>query len=216
MTNKNFEAIPTGVDEQRFSDADGEKTRQRYKISNDKIVLTLVSRITEEKNILFLMHSIVEVLKQSNTLVFLIKGKGSLTAELEKIKSDLGKIGDQIIFANEDELPKNVFAAGDIFVYASKSETQGMVISEAMYMGLPVVAIKATGISDLITNHYNGLLVEEDQQKFVDAVLKLAEDGSMRKLFSENAKSIAKENYVSRVCAKRMLEVYEKAIDPEM
>lgn len=211
VTNKHIDAIQTGVEEEIFLDAQREETRIRYGI-DDKVVLTLVSRITEEKNILFLMNAVMDALSQNDKLAFLIKGKGSLMDDLLRIKNENSEIGKRIIFSSEDEPKENVFAAGDIFVYASKSETQGMVISEAMYMGLPVVAVKATGIVDLVMNKYSGLLVEEDKQKFVTAVLKLAEDGSMRRLFSENAKRIAKENYVSSVCAKRMLDLYEKAI----
>ena len=65
-----------------------------------------------------------------------------------------------IIFTGiaERENLKNYYAAGDIFVYASKSETQGMIITEAMYMGLPIVAVKATGIESLVENNVNGIL----------------------------------------------------------
>ena len=70
-------------------------------------------------------------------------------------------------------LVKNRKNAGDVFVYASKSETQGMIITEAMYMGLPIVAVKATGIESLAEDSVNGILVSEEKGRFVKAVEKL-------------------------------------------
>jgi len=62
------------------------------------------------------------------------------------------------------------------FVYASQSETQGMIITEAMYMGLPIVALSATGIDSLVLNNGNGFLVSESEKEFEEAVQKLMGD----------------------------------------
>ncbi|KKQ04374.1 MAG: Glycosyltransferase, group 1 family protein, partial [Candidatus Moranbacteria bacterium GW2011_GWF1_36_4] len=105
---------------------------------------------------------------------------------------------------------KNFYAGADIFVYASKSETQGMIISEAMYSGLPVVAVNATGICDLVIDGKTGYLVAENKKEFSDAVFDLAGDENKRKLFGENSKKVAMENYTSKVCAKKMIELYER------
>ena len=124
------------------------------------------------------------------------------------------KLEDKIIITGVVERKdlKNYYAAGDIFVYGSKSETQGMVISEAMYMGLPVVAVNATGVNSLILNNANGFLVEEDEKEFAQAVLKLINDKELRDKFSENSKRIARTQFTSGVSAEKLLGVYKKVM----
>jgi glycosyltransferase involved in cell wall biosynthesis len=107
---------------------------------------------------------------------------------------------------------KNYFVAGDIFIYASKSETQGMIITEAMYAGLPIVAVKATGIESLVENGKNGILTSENKQEFTLAIKKLVEDRESRKKMAEESARIAREKYASKVCAQKMLGIYEKSI----
>lgn len=213
VMNKNIEAVSTGVEEKDFEGSDGEVVRKKYQIKEDEIVLLSASRLTEEKNVRFLFEAIVDVLKKNKNVKFLHVGGGYLQNELEKFAKEK-KIENQIIFAGEvkREEMKNYYASADIFVYASKSETQGMIISEAMYTGLPVVAVRATGICDLVEDKKTGYLVPEDKKEFFEAVSGLIVDEEKRKLFSENAKKVAKENYTSKVCAEKMIKVYERLI----
>ena len=213
VVNKIF-PVATGIDAKCFSGSDRKKIREKYQIKDDETVLLLVSRLTEEKNISFLFESVVEVLKKNPKTKFMLVGDGYLKGELEK-ETRKRNLDQQIIFAGlvEAEEIKNYYAAGDIFVYASKSETQGMIITEAMYMSLPIVAVKATGIESLVENNVNGILTTEIEGEFADAVLKLVENADLRKKFSENAKKIAREKYTSKICAEKMLKVYAEAIE---
>ncbi|HBO16531.1 MAG: Glycosyltransferase [Candidatus Moranbacteria bacterium GW2011_GWE2_35_2-] len=211
VSNENIVAISTGVDEKDFEGADGESIRKKYNISEDEILLLLVSRLTEEKNMQFLFEAMFDVLKKKSNAKFLIAGGGYLQKVLEE-KSKDEKLDSRIFFSGEvgrDQV-KNFYAGADIFVYASKSETQGMIISEAMYSGLPVVAVNATGICDLVIDGKTGYLVAENKKEFSDAVFDLAGDENKRKLFGENSKKVAMENYTSKVCAKKMIELYER------
>ena len=88
-----------------------------------------------------------------------------------------------------------------------------MIITEAMYAGLPIVAVNATGINSLVLNNGNGFLVEENKQEFEKAVLKLINDKDLRKKFSETSSRIAKMNFTASVCAEKMMEVYEKCLN---
>jgi glycosyltransferase involved in cell wall biosynthesis len=106
----------------------------------------------------------------------------------------------------------NIFSLGDIFVYASKSETQGMIISEAMYAGLPVVALDATGIKDFVENGVTGFLTKEKEEEFLVAVRKLLSDESLCEIFSLNCQKIAKKKYIASISAEKMLQIYQKAI----
>jgi len=89
------------------------------------------------------------------------------------------------------------------------SETQGMVISEAMHSGLPIVAVRAPGAKDLVEEGINGFLVENNKNEFAEAVNKLAADKDLRKKFAGNSKRIARAKYTDAVCADKMLEVYK-------
>lgn len=213
VINPDITAIPTGVEESVFANPDKNIVRKKYHISEDEILLLLISRLTEEKNISFLFEAVAPILKNDAKTKFLVAGDGYLVPELKKMarRKNLEK---RIIFAGiipRVEL-KNYFSAGDIFVYASKSETQGMAVSEAMYMGLPIVAVEAPGVSSLVENNISGLLVCEDNKEFQKSVGKLIDNSELRKKMGAESARVAREKYTGKVCAQKMLAVYEKAI----
>lgn len=213
VVNENIKAIPTGIEEEIYKNPDRSLVRNKYGINEDETLLLSISRLTKEKNVRFLLRAVSEILKSKSKVKFLIAGEGYLVPELKKIVRR-NSIEDKVIFAgivNKKEI-KDYYAAGDIFVYASKSETQGMIISEAMYSGLPIVAVRATGIQDLVEDRVNGYLVFEDKKDLINATNKLIDDIELRKKFSEESSRIAREKYTSTVCANKMLEVYFKLL----
>ncbi len=143
----------------------------------------------------------------------MICGDGDLKKKMIEIAERTG-VRNKIISVGivSEEEKKNYYAAGDIFVYSSKSETQGMIITEAMYSGLPIVAVRATGVKDIVEDGRTGFLVSENKKEFGEAVQKLIDSPELRTNFGDASKKIAKEKYTSSVSAKRMLEVYEKEI----
>ncbi len=213
VKNEKIEAVPTGVEEEFFQNPDRKKIRNKYDIKENEILLILVSRLTQEKNIEFLFQSIIKVLNNNKTAKFLVSGDGYLLPKL-RILAQKNELQERIIFEGiiKKENLKNYYSAGDIFVYASKSETQGMIISEAMYMGLPIVAVDATGICDLVQNNANGFLVQENEDEFSQAVQKLIDDKTLRDNFSKASKKIAQENFTDKISAEKMLNIYNKAI----
>jgi 1,2-diacylglycerol 3-alpha-glucosyltransferase len=213
VSNKNIISIPTGVEEYLFENADGDKIRKKYHISSDEIVLFLNSRLTAEKNVEFLFRSVTDILKRNKKIKILSIGDGDLKESLQKMAKNNG-VDEQVIFAGrvKKEEVGDYFAAGDIFVYASKSETQGMIITEAMYAGLPVVAIKATGICNLVRDNIDGYLVSENQKEFSEAIEKLISDRDLMKKMGASGAHLTREKYTDKICAEKLLEVYEKAI----
>lgn len=213
VKNKNIQDILTGVDVDNFTNPDGGKIRKKHKIGQDEIVLFSASRLTQEKNIIFLLGSIIEVIKKNDKVKFILGGEGYLREEIENIISD-NNMQERIILPGlilRDEL-KDYFSAADIFVYSSVSETQGNILSEAMYAGVASVAVNSTGSCDLVEHEKTGLLVPHDKDEFSVAVEKLTLDDGMRKAFGQESMRLAKEKYTDRVCAKRMIEVYEELI----
>lgn len=213
VLNKNIFSVPTGVEEEQFSGPDREKIRKKYNVRDDEILLFVMTRLTAEKNVEFLAEAVLEILSENSSTKFMICGEGNLKEKLVNLTMKRG-LADRVIFVGivPDEEKKNYYAAGDIFVYSSKSETQGMILTEAMYSGLPIVAVRATGVKDIVEDSRTGFLVSENKREFGEAVEKLIDDENLRKSFSEEARHVAREKYTSSVCAKKMLEVYEKAI----
>jgi len=213
VTNSSVSAIATGVEEDLFSNADGGKIKDKLGIKSDELVLFLNCRLTAEKNTEFLFQAIISVLQENKKVKLLSLGGGYLKEVLQKMAAEAG-VGRQVIFAGEvqKEEVKDFYAAGDIFVYASKSETQGMIITEAMYMGLPVVAVAATGIISLVRNGVDGLLVAENEKEFSAAVLQLLADENLRTKMGESGAKYARENFTDKISAQKMLAVYEEAI----
>lgn len=214
VKNENIVAIPTGVDEVFLQESDREGVRKNLRIGSDEIVLLLLCRLTAEKNVQFLMSAVIKVLKKNSQIKFILAGDGH---ELPILKNmiTLAQLEKQVIFQGivDRITTKNLYSAADVFVYASISETQGMILTEAMTMGLPIVAVSATGAKDIIGNHVTGLLVEENEDAFASAVLKLVRDQNLRKTFSENAKKIAQENYTAAICGEKLLKTYDDAIE---
>jgi len=214
VKNKNIVAISTGVEADVYANASREIIRKKYEIKDDEILLVLVSRLTGEKNIEFLFKCVMGILQKNVKVKFLVAGEGYLLPELQ-ILVKKQKLEKQIFFAgvvSKAEI-KNYYAAGDIFVYASKSETQGMILTEAMFAGLPIVAVQATGACDIVVDGQTGFLVAENEAEFAQAVERLIENADLREKFSAEAKRLAREKYTAQVCAQKMLEVYEKAIE---
>lgn len=213
VTNKNVVDVPTGVESLYFEYPNGEKIKKKLGIKDEQKIIISISRLTKEKNVLFLLGSITEVLKSNPQAIFVFGGEGYLREEMQEVVKDSGMQG-RIIFPGiiQKSDIKNYFEMADVFVYASKSETQGTIITEAMYCGVPIVALDATGSRSLIENNKTGVLVEENEGKFAETVGNLLKNKDGAKELGENAKAYAEANYTSEVCAKRMIDVYKDTI----
>lgn len=217
VQNENIEPVATGIEEAFYQNPDETVIRDKFHVKKEEKLLLLVSRLTQEKNIEFLFNSIFRVLKNKDNVKFIVVGEGCLVSKLKKMVA-YNNLKGRVIFAgivSKKEL-KNYYVAGDVFVYSSKSETQGMIISEAMYMGLPIVAVDAPGVCDLVQDEINGFLVSEDEKEFAMAVEKLIADENQRNKFSTESKRIAQENFTDKVCSDKMLEIYKSLISSKL
>jgi len=212
VTNQ-IEAISTGVDEELFQDTDRIKTRSRFSFKESDKVILLLSRLTEEKNVEFIFNSLLDILKNHQDVKFLVVGGGYLQEKFENWAKE-NNLQNQVFFTGEvkREEVKNFYVAADIFVYSSLSETQGTIITEAIYMGLPIVAVRATGISSLVEDKRSGFLTRLDEKEFSEKVQFLLENKEIREEISKTSKKIAQEKYTAEACGKKMLDVYQKLI----
>ena len=213
VNNPNIIAVPTGVEEPMYQNPDRKKYREKFSLKDDEIALMTVSRLTAEKNVRFLFQAVCRLLKNTQNVKFLVNGSGHEDEAVREIIKKEG-VAEKVFFepsVSKKDI-KDFYASGDIFVYASKSETQGMVISEALYSGLPVVAVAATGIKDMVTNQVDGILTKDSEESLKSGISKLINDNTLRAKYSANALRIAREKFTSAACAKRLLEVYKRVI----
>jgi hypothetical protein len=101
----------------------------------------------------------------------------------------------------ERDLP-DCYAAADCFVFASRTETQGLVLLEAMAMGLPVVALAAMGTRDILSPERGCLSPEDDVAEFAAAMVRLLRDPNLRSRLSQEARDYAREWADDRMAAK--------------
>lgn len=178
---KPVKVIPTGVDMEFFKQGNGRDYRNKIDLSVDTLVIGHVGRLAPEKNLSFLARSVAEFLKDKDKAVFMVAGSGPDESTIQQIFKEKN-IADKLVMPGTvkgDEL-SDFYNAMDIFVFASKTETQGMVLTEAMAAGKPVVALEASGVRDVIRDGENGYMLPEyaSAEEFADAIKKLA--GSMK------------------------------------
>lgn len=168
--------FPTGLEESFFlaDDSRAREIRQKYGKGKKHLLIT-VSRLEREKNYGFLLRGIADIRQRiGDDFHVLILGDGSQKSEL-KVRTSLLGIQDMVTFAGNvpNGEVRDYLAAADIFLFASTSETQGIVLAEAFAAGTPVVAVRAVGTDDIIENGVNGFLTEEAETEWADRVTEI-------------------------------------------
>lgn len=185
---------PTGIDFERFRDIDPaavEVLRRELRLADERVLVSL-SRLSKEKNIDFLLDAAAELRRRKLRFRLLILGDGNERERLEQRIRDEG-LNDNVTLAGGVP-PERVpawLALGDVFVFASKSETQGMVILEAMAAGLPVVAVRSSGIDDVVRDGANGFKTPDSVPLWCERVEQLLTDDRLRDRLAANAREFA-------------------------
>ncbi|MCK4800178.1 glycosyltransferase, partial [Candidatus Parcubacteria bacterium] len=203
--------IPSGINIDNFQKNIGQESeiRKKYNIKPDDILLITACRLTEEKNLRFLVRSFAKIKQNYDDIKFMIVGDGAVRKDLEKMAKDHG-IENSIVFTGLVDRTEIVglYQASDIFVFASLTETQGLVAVEAMAAGSPVVAVKASGIEDIVKNGEDGFLTSESEEEFSESVLKIVNDKSLREKMSANAKANS-ERFSIEPWVEKIVELYK-------
>lgn len=169
-----IEVLPTGIELERCAQGDPQALRLQLGLGPDVPLLVHVGRLAQEKNLPFLLTACLAALREDPRAHLAIAGDGKSREQLEAAAAQAGEPGRRVHFlgvrTGQDLI--NVYAAGTLFVFASKTETQGMVVAEAMAAGLPTVALDADGIRDIVRDGANGRLLpgEASDQEFAAAV----------------------------------------------
>lgn len=206
---KPIEVIPTGIRLERFHGRDPKRYREIKGYGPQDKVLLFMGRVAEEKNIDFLLRVVDRLRKKVPNLQFLIAGEGPAKKGLERMVEEL-KMEDCVHFAGylSKEDWRDCYAGSDLFVFASVTETQGLVVTEAMAAETPVVAVGEMGIKDVMESGRGGLVTRLDENEFHDAVLRMLTDKAL--YASKKAETLPEAaNWSSGAMAKRMIAAYE-------
>ena len=209
------QVIPTGLQDHSFEQADGKAFRKKYGIDPDRSMLLYVGRVAFEKNIDFLLWMAKVLVDERPDILLVITGEGPAEASLHKLTKTLG-LDNNVMFIGY--LDRNTelnacYQSADVFVFASKSETQGLVILEAMAQGTPVVAIAELGTASILIHGCGALIATESTLDFSEKVHHLLIYPEERLAHGCSAKEYALEKWTAKVQAERMLDFYEQLGD---
>jgi glycosyltransferase involved in cell wall biosynthesis len=208
-----IDVIPTGIDLERNERPIPEETiKRRQNLPSERRTLIFVGRLGFEKNLDFLVEAFAELISRGYPLNLLVVGDGDArrlietTARRRSVWEHVritGYVPRETVFS--------YCRASDVFVFASMTETQGLVLLEAMSTGLPVVAVDAMGVSDLQQDEVGGLLSSPDTEEFADKVAQLLDD---RELYDRKRRGAINKSrlWSTDPMTRRLVACYEESI----
>ena len=207
--NRPIYPLPFGVDEDEFSHEIEWNIRAELGLPTEDLLL-FAGRLGEEKNLTFLLRAFKHLLSYRDTTILLIAGDGPQRPALQRYATELG-IAHHVIFVGFLERRRLIdLYKQALFVFASKTETQGIVLVEAMMAGSPVVAIGKMGVLDIVHHEETGILVKEDEDEFARACHRLLEDKAEREELGIRAQKWARSQS-ARVSTRKLVEIYRAA-----
>jgi 1,2-diacylglycerol 3-alpha-glucosyltransferase len=196
VTNDIF-VVPTGIDLRQFNlyDKSEPEVRQimnQYGIEDKDHVILSLGRVSEEKSIHKIIESMPILLQDIENLKLVIVGDGPYKEKLEKLVCTLGLDG-HVIFTGQVPFDhvSYYYSLADVFISASKTETQGLTIMEAMATGIPVVVYDDTNVTGVVMEGISGRLFKEDNE-LIDQVKSVFNDRGLTDTMAEQAKEIIK------------------------
>jgi glycosyltransferase involved in cell wall biosynthesis len=193
--SKPLHVIPTGLPESQFLRGDGQRFRQAWNIAPERKVALFVGRAAFEKNIGFLLEMAALACRQQPQLVLVIAGEGPALPSLRRQAAELGieKLVRFVGYLPRDGALRDCYAAADVFTFASRTETQGLVLLEAMAIGLPVLAIPALGAAEIIKPGRGAIAAAETPEGFAGQLVGLLNRPTKLLIMADEAIDFARE-----------------------
>jgi len=204
--NRPIYPLPFGVDEEEFSREVEWNVRAELNLPTEDLLL-FAGRLGKEKNLAFFLRAFKRLLSYRDTARLIIAGDGPHRQTLQRYAAELG-IAPYVIFTGFLGRRQLIdLYKQTLFVFASKTETQGMVLVEAMMAGSPVVAIGEMGVLDIVHPGETGILVEENEDEFARACHRLLEDKTEREKLGKAAHKWACSQ-TAQASIRKLLEIY--------
>lgn len=204
--------VPTGIDIPALASGVRARFRRKYKIPAKAFVVGHVGRLALEKNLAYLTRAVAEFMRKHPEAYFLVIGAGPAEDTIQQLCTQAG-VASRLIPAGKHtgQSLYDAYAAMDVFAFASRSETQGLVLAEAMAAGLPAVALDASGVREVVRPEENGFLLpaRATVQEFAAQLAQLAAKADVRRRMARGARATARLFSRER-SAKAALEFYEQ------
>lgn len=205
-----LEVIPTGIELDRFKGGDGARFRALHGIARERPMMLHVGRVAFEKNIGFLLRVLQRVRATYSNVLLVVAGEGPARQALQREAQALG-VSDNVLFVGNLDRETGLldcYRAANVKVFASRTETQGLVLLEAMALGVPVVSTAIMGTKDVLQPGCGAEVVEEDEERFAAAVVRVLGDRNLAMQLSDAGKEYVK-SWSAPVLAQRMVNLYE-------
>lgn len=206
--------VPTGLDMQRFEAGDGQRFRASLGIEPDQPTLVHVGRVAHEKNIDFLFRMLRNVVARMPRAVMILAGEGPALAHCKSYVASLGLEAHVrfVGYLSRDAALLDCYKAGDLFVFSSKTETQGLVLLEALALGVPVVSTAHMGTADIVRPERGARMAPDDEAGFAQIVLELLADPARRFIMSQAARDYA-ATWSAQAMAERLVDFYAATLE---
>jgi len=205
-----IEILPTGLDMELFRGGDGERFRRSHGIAPGRPVILTVGRVAFEKNLEFLIDVLEQVSQEVRDVLLVVAGEGPA---LDKLRADVarrGLAGNALFVGYLDRATGllDCYRGADVFVFASRTETQGLVLLESMAVGTPVVSTAVMGTRAVLDRAPGAIVVEENVTDFAGAVGSLLRDLDRRRALGAAAAKDVALRWSGPEMARRLLYLY--------
>jgi len=204
--------VPTGVDLERFQPGDRAAARRALGLPGDGLLLLYVGRLDREKSVDRVLLAFDRVAGTVRNARLALVGQGTEAARLRDLARSLAATS-RIMFLGgrpHDTLAA-CYRAADAFIFASETETQGLVLAEAAACGVPAVAVSAPGCDEVVRDGETGLLTKSDTTALAEAAISLLLDDARRAGMGRAARAVAEREFDVRLQIERTLAVYAEA-----
>jgi glycosyltransferase involved in cell wall biosynthesis len=201
--------VPTGLPADRFNPGDGRRFRAYAGLPAERPLVTYIGRVAHEKNIEFLVRMFVRVRAAVPSAMLVIAGEGPARESLRRLVDSLGLEGDVhfVGYLDRDTMLLDCYAAASVFVFASRTETQGLVLLEAMAQGAPIVSTAELGTRSILLPDCGALVVEEKAAPFAAAVARVLTEPDLASALSQQGRPYARA-WSSVAMAGRLADLY--------
>ena len=204
--------VPTGVDLDGFRPSGPAAARWALGLTAGVPLVLYVGRLDREKSVDRVLLAFDRIAGTLGGAELWLVGQGKETAALQRLAAGLGA-GNRVHFAgvraHEGLAPW--YQAADLFLFASETETQGLVLAEAAACGLPAVAVSAPGCDEVVRDGETGILTKGDPAALAEAAIGLLLDGDRRRAMGARARQVAEEAFGVTLQITRTLDVYAQA-----
>ena len=208
------EVIATGLQPASFADNEGAHFRKKYNIPINRPMLLYVGRVAHEKNIDFLLEVITVLRHQVPDVLLVITGEGPAEVHLRK-QVNVHGIEQHVQFIGYLDRDKELgacYQAADIFVFASKSETQGLVLLEAMAQATPVVAIAELGTASILVEGQGARIAPDNKIGFAQIVHDLLKQPVERTILGNTGKAYVTQHWTAYSKAVQKVGFYQRLV----